>query len=150
MRFKDLHWESGYGRWPAYNMSKLANLLFCYEFARKINANNLNIRSVAAHPGFAETNLFLSPRMDNSRLIGVLYEFSNKYVAQDALAGALPTLYAATAYGVKSGDYYGPAHFRGWRGPTKKVKSNWRSRSLKDAARLWEVSEELTSVNFEF
>lgn len=150
MRFKDLHWESGYGRWSAYGMSKLANLLFCYEFARKIKANNLNIRSVAAHPGFTETNLFISPRMDNSKLIGFLYEVSNKYLAQDVLMGALPTLYAATAYGVKNGDYYGPAHFRGWRGPPTKVKSNWRSRSQKDAAKLWKVSEELTAVKFEF
>jgi NAD(P)-dependent dehydrogenase (short-subunit alcohol dehydrogenase family) len=148
MRFHDLHWNSGYGRWSAYGMSKLANLLFCYEFARKIKANHLNVRSVAAHPGFTETNLFLSPRMDNSKLIAYIYRVSNQYVAQDVLMGALPTLYAATAYGVKNGDYYGPAHFRGWRGPPKKVKSNWRSRSLRDAARLWKVSEELTSVKW--
>ncbi|MBN1656670.1 MAG: SDR family oxidoreductase [Deltaproteobacteria bacterium] len=148
MRFHDLHWSKGYRRWSAYGMSKLANLLFCYEFARKISEKNLSILSVAAHPGLAETNLFISPRMENPRPIAFLYKLANNYLAQDASIGSLPLLYAATAPGVGNGEYFGPAYLRGWRGPPKKANSNRRSLRLKDAAQLWQVSEELTGVKW--
>jgi NAD(P)-dependent dehydrogenase (short-subunit alcohol dehydrogenase family) len=148
MRFDDLQWENGYKRWKAYGMSKLANLLFCYEFARKIRARNLNILSLAAHPGLAATNLFISPRMQNSKLVSFLCKTANDYLAQDVKMGALPILYAATVDTVKNGDYFGPADLREWRGYPVKVSSSRRSRNTKDAVRLWRVSEELTAVHW--
>jgi hypothetical protein len=62
--------------------------------------------------------------------------------------GTLPTLYAATAPDVNGGDYIGPRDFFGSWGPPMKVQSNARSHDAEAAARLWEVSAELTGVRF--
>ena len=73
----------------------------------------------------------------------------NRLFSQTAEMGALPTLYAATAPAVGGGDYIGPdAMFESWGHPVK-VGSSARSRSVEDARRLWEVSEELTGVRFD-
>ena len=62
--------------------------------------------------------------------------------------GALPTLYAATAPDVSGGDYFGPGGFMEMRGYPKKAGSNDRSRDQEAAAKLWDVSEELTGVHY--
>ncbi len=147
----DLHGEQNYSKWGAYGQSKLANLLFTYELQRKLGAAGSSVMSVAAHPGYAATNLQFggSDRGDTSlqaRFMGVL----NKVLAQSAEMGALPTVYAAASPTVQGGDYIGPkgpAEQRGW--PTK-VQSNGRSRDADLAARLWAVSEKLTGVRYEF
>ncbi len=69
-------------------------------------------------------------------------------MSQKPEMGALPTLYAATAPDVKGGDYYGPRGFMEMRGYPKKVLSSKRSHDGAVAARLWEVSEELTGVQY--
>ncbi len=63
--------------------------------------------------------------------------------------GALPTLYAATAPDVKGGEYFGPSGLFELHGHPKRVKSNRRSYDEDTAARLWEVSEQLTGVSFD-
>src|SRR5579863_3490584 len=55
IRFDDLAWKKGYRKWFAYGMSKLANLLFTVEMARRAKSKNLNLIAVAAHPGYAST-----------------------------------------------------------------------------------------------
>ena len=75
--------------------------------------------------------------------------FANALFAQSAAMGALPTLYAATAPDVHGGDYIGPDGFGEIWGNPRKVGSSARSRNEKDAARLWEISEELTGVRYE-
>jgi hypothetical protein len=77
-------------------------------------------------------------------------KFLNRFFAQDASMGALPTLYAATEDDVKGGEYYGPSGFLEMNGPPKRVKSNKRSHDESLAARLWDVSEQLTGVEFPF
>ena len=57
MRFTDLQSEKYYQKWLAYGQSKLANLLFAYELQRKLTRQEGNTISVAAHPGWAATNL---------------------------------------------------------------------------------------------
>jgi hypothetical protein len=74
---------------------------------------------------------------------------SNRLFSQSAAMGALPTLYAATADDVRGGDYIGPNGFGETWGHPKKVRSSARSHDLEAAARLWDVSEELTGVRFE-
>ena len=150
INFDDLQGERSYSKWGAYGQSKLANLLFTYELQRRLTAAGSSVKSVAAHPGYAATNLQYggSDRSDRSlqtRLMHVL----NKVIAQSAEMGALPTVYAAAAPAVQGGDYIGPkgpAEQRGW--PTK-VRSNDRSHDLATAARLWMVSEELTGVVYD-
>ena len=62
--------------------------------------------------------------------------------------GALPTLYAATAPDVGGCDYYGPDGWLGLRGYPKKMRSSDRSYDKATAAKLWTVSEELTSEKY--
>ena len=55
--FDDLQRERRYTRWAAYGQSKLANLLFTFELQRRLTAAGSPLRAVAAHPGYAATNL---------------------------------------------------------------------------------------------
>ena len=151
INFDDLQSERRYERWTAYGQSKLANLLFAFELARQAQAAGLALRSVAAHPGYADTNLqFVAPRMAGSRVMEGLSGIANKVFAQSAEKGALPTLYAATVPGLPSGSYVGPDGPLEARGHPRLVGTNARARDEATARRLWEVSEELTGVRYQF
>ena len=150
MRWGDLHGERSYGKWTAYGQSKLANLLFSYDLQRRLDIKRAATISVACHPGYAATNLqFAGPRMQGSSLLEAGAGLLNRLFAQSATMGALPSLYAATAPGVRGGDYFGPGGFAEMWGPPKKVGSSARSRLAGDAARLWEISEDATGVRFD-
>jgi NAD(P)-dependent dehydrogenase (short-subunit alcohol dehydrogenase family) len=149
MRFEDLQWERGYWRWAAYAQSKLANLLFAYELQRRLKNAQAAVISVACHPGWAATNLqFAGPRMAGSPVMEWLAWLLNRLVAQNAEMGALPTLYAATAPGVRGGDYIGPDGLGEMRGYPTKVQSSRRSCDRKAAEHLWQISEKLTGVRY--
>ena len=144
--FDDLQRERRYIRWRAYGQSKLANLMFAYELDRRLRAVGSPIKSVAAHPGYAATNLqFAAPPL----LDRIVMTVSNKVIAQSAAMGALPQLYAATYPGLESGTYVGPDGIGEQRGHPKPVGSSGAARNEETARRLWEVSEELTGVSFE-
>jgi NAD(P)-dependent dehydrogenase (short-subunit alcohol dehydrogenase family) len=140
--FDDLQWEKKrYQPNAAYGQSKLANLLFTYELQRKLTAAKIDTLSVAAHPGWTATNLQAnSPGL----------RFLNRFISQEPRMGALPTLYAATAADVRGGQYFGPSGFMELAGYPKRVQSNARSRDENVAARLWDVSETLTGVQYDF
>ena len=139
IRFDDLHYEKRYSRWGAYCQSKVANLLFCYELQRRLSATGASCRSVAAHPGWTHTNLFAQSW--TARVTG-------SYIAMDADAGAAPTLRAATEPEAEGGSYYGPGGFLEIWGSAVRVQSNRYSQREDVAARLWAVSQDLTSVRF--
>ena len=139
--FDNLNGERGYNRAAAYGQSKLANLLFTYELQRKLDSAQIDTLSVAAHPGWAATNL-----QQHSRPVN----FMNRFLAQSAAMGALPTLYAATAPDVQGGDYYGPGRRFESVGYPRKVASNGRSHDTAVATRLWAISEQLTGVEYPF
>ena len=143
--FDDLNWErKSYKAWRAYGQSKLANLLFTSELQRRLSAAGSPVLAMAAHPGYAATNLqFHSGR----RVLDLVSIAGNRLIAQDEDGGALPTLYAAVA-DVPGDSFAGPGGFMEQRGAPKLVG---RSGAAKDAAvarRLWDVSEELTGVSF--
>lgn len=143
----DLNFEHRkYGRWPAYGQSKLANLLFTYELQRRLSAAGSPVKAVAAHPGYAATNL----QGHTESVMDTVMGFANRVVAQSAEMGTLPMLYAATASGVVGGAYYGPDGFMEQRGHPKRVGSNAKSRDEEVAASLWDASEELTGVTYDF
>jgi NAD(P)-dependent dehydrogenase (short-subunit alcohol dehydrogenase family) len=149
LRFDDPAWEHGYSKWGAYGMSKLANLLFTYELARRARVAGLALCSVAAHPGYSSTNLQLrSAELANSKLKEWATGWFTPLVAQKAELGALPQLYAAVADEVSSGDFIGPDGFYEMRGYPQKTRSNARSHDAADMQRLWELSERLTGVRF--
>jgi NAD(P)-dependent dehydrogenase (short-subunit alcohol dehydrogenase family) len=147
IRFDDLHSERGYRKWRAYAQSKLANLLFAGELARRLGESGAPVRSVACHPGYAATNLqAVGPTLEDSRLMAAIMRLGNRILAQDAAAGALPTLYAATASELAGADYVGPGGPAELWGPPRRLQPAARARDEETAARLWEISERETGV----
>ena len=146
INFDDLQSQRRYNRWLAYNQSKLADLMFALELDRRLRAAGSAIKSVAAHPGYAATNLQTAapPLVDR-----VLMQVTNVLVAQSAEHGALPLLYAATDPGVEGGAYVGPDGIGEFRGRPRLVSPNARARDERTARRLWQVAEELTGVSFQ-
>jgi NAD(P)-dependent dehydrogenase (short-subunit alcohol dehydrogenase family) len=149
MRFDDRMGKRSYSKWGAYGQSKLANLLFTYELQRRLDEAKKDILSVAAHPGYAATNLQAAgPQMEGSRLASAVMDWANRLAAQDAAGGALPTLYAAVSPSVNGGEYFGPAGFMQMNGPPKRVSSSRASHDRAAQQRLWDLSQELTGVGF--
>jgi NAD(P)-dependent dehydrogenase (short-subunit alcohol dehydrogenase family) len=149
IRFDNLQGERHYQRWLAYAQSKLANLLFAFELARRATLADLDLVSVAAHPGYAATNLqSQGARMDGSRVKALVAELGNRLFAQSDAQGALPALYAATMPDVVGGEYFGPDGRSGMRGHPTRAQTAKSARDPELAARLWAVSEELTGVAY--
>jgi NAD(P)-dependent dehydrogenase (short-subunit alcohol dehydrogenase family) len=146
IRFGDLQGERFYFRWTAYGQSKLANLLFAVELERRLRAAGSTVSSMAAHPGYAATNLQTAAPPFFDRLVGSL---GNVLIAQSADMGALPSLYAATFPGLPGGTYVGPDGIGEQRGHPRPVGMASAARDQETARRLWEVSEELTGVRFQ-
>jgi NAD(P)-dependent dehydrogenase (short-subunit alcohol dehydrogenase family) len=145
----DLMGEQSYSPWRAYGQSKLANLLFMRELQRRADAAGLRLLSVAAHPGYAATNLQLAgPRMRGSRVREIFSAAGNLLLAQPAAHGAWPTLRAATDAGARGGDYFGPGGFAEQRGHPVLVGMSDAAADPADAAWLWERSQELTGVRY--
>jgi NAD(P)-dependent dehydrogenase (short-subunit alcohol dehydrogenase family) len=146
MDFDDLHWErKRYRAWRAYGQSKLANLLFTAELQRRLTDAGSKVLSMAAHPGYAATNL---QSHSGSRLMGfAMGTLGNRLLAQDAAGGALPTLYAATA-DLPGNTFVGPSGFQGMRGAPAPCARSKAASDEAAARRLWQVSETLTGVQF--
>jgi NAD(P)-dependent dehydrogenase (short-subunit alcohol dehydrogenase family) len=144
--FDNLGGDRRYFRWRAYGQSKLANLMFALELDRRLRAAGSTVKSLAAHPGYAATNLqFAGP----PGLDAAVMKVSNKVIAQSDEMGALPTLYAATEPGLEGGTFCGPDGFLEQRGHPKRVAPSGAARDQDVARRLWEVSEEMTGVRFD-
>ena len=151
INFDDLQSTNSYSAWRAYAQSKLANLLFTYELQRKLEATGSPVSALAVHPGYASTGLqAVGPTMAASQSKQVMMRFANRVFAQSAVMGALPSAYAATSPRAHGGEYCGPGGFLGQHGYPKKVASSSASHDRAIAARLWQVSEDLTGVSYRF
>ena len=140
MDFDDLQFHKrGYAPWPAYGRSKLANQLFALELQRRLRAAGSPVLVTAAHPGWTATDL--------QRSRGYM-QFLNRIFAMQPPQGALPTLRAATDPDAGGGDYFGPDGILQMRG-YHAHRHGQGGHDEQDAARLWEVSEELTGVRYE-
>jgi NAD(P)-dependent dehydrogenase (short-subunit alcohol dehydrogenase family) len=148
MHFDDLQGERKYSRWGAYGQSKLANLMFCFELQRRATEAGAPLLSVAAHPGYASTNLqFAATDRFYEKAIGWI---GNRVVAQSADMGALPTLYAATVPDLPGGTFVGPGGRSQQRGYPTVVTAARKAYDEDAWRRLWEMSEGLTGVHYEF
>jgi len=143
--FDDLGSERSYQPRTAYQRSKFANAVFGIELDRRLRSAGSPVKSVLAHPGYSATNLQVSGPTGTIRAV---LRLSNAIVAQSAERGALPQLYAATAEGVDGGDFYGPDGRRELRGFPTRVETVGRARDPELGRRLWDVSEELTAVDY--
>ena len=123
IHFDDLQGDAGYNRWLAYAQSKLANLLFAFELARRVSGAELDLVSVAAHPGYAATNLQTTgPALRGSRLGVQVAGVGNRVLAQSATEGALPAALRRLRAGVHGGEYFGPGQLFGMRGAPTRVR----------------------------
>ena len=145
--FDDLHGARHYRRWRAYGQSKLANLLFALELDRRAREARTPLVSAAAHPGYAATNLQTSSPPAHEALAMRLL---NPLIAQSAAMGALPVLFAATVDDLPGGTYIGPDGPGEARGHPRPVSPSRRAEDPEVARRLWDVSERLTGVSFDF
>ncbi|MFD4461983.1 oxidoreductase [Nocardia sp. NPDC058480] len=138
----DPNWEQRrYDRWLAYGQSKLANLMFARELQRRLAGEGAAVISVAAHPGYAATELMSHTESIQDALMWL----GNRTLAPTAEQGALPTLFAATA-DVVPGAFYGPDGFLGLRGNPARAGIAPTARNRKVAAELWELSEKLCGL----
>lgn len=145
LNLDDLNWERrGYQRWGAYGQSKLSNLLFTLELQRRLSAAGSDVRAVAAHPGYASTNL--QSRTENPVQNAVM-AIGNRILAQSDEMGALPELFAATQ-DIPGGSYVGPDGLGEQRGHPTLVGRSSAASDPEAAKRLWELSERLTGVSF--
>ncbi|MGB1207119.1 MAG: oxidoreductase [Chitinophagales bacterium] len=149
MNFEDLNSEKSYQKWTAYGQSKLANILFTLELQRRLTEVNSDTLCIAAHPGYAATNLQgVGPKMTNSKMGESINAWANKLLAQSAEMGALPSLYAATHSPILGGNLYGPHKLWNTRGYPVLNHISKQGRVPADGKQLWEMSEALTNIKF--
>ena len=146
IRLDDLNYEQGYRPWPVYQQSKLAMLMFAVELDRRSEANGWGLTSVAAHPGFARTDLIANGPADGNAVFTWGSRMLAAFLSHSAPNGALPTLMAATMPDVTGGQYFGPQGFQEMKGPPGPGKIEPQALDARVAADLWAASERLTGV----
>ena len=148
MDFDNLNWEHDYKPWPAYRRTKLANLLFGFELHRRLHRAHSPTMSIVVHPGVSNTNLFASGPGSGGGIQAVMAPLVIRLIAQSDAQGALPTLYGATSPDAQSGHFYGPNGFRQMRGYPVEVRAEQQAYDEALAAKLWQISEQLTGVRY--
>ena len=143
IRWDDLNWSQGYDRYGAYGQSKLANVMFALELHNRLQDDNSAVKSLAAHPGIARTNL-QPAALDSggNRWEALAYRLMDP-LFQSAEMGALPQLHAATAPSAQSGEHYGPSQFGGLRGSPGQCRIAPTALDPSQRKRLWALSEQL-------
>ncbi len=145
--FANLQAERKYNSWAAYQQSKLANLLFTFELQRQSDAFGWGLMSSAAHPGYARTEL-IPNGPGTGGLKGMGMKVLGSFLSHSAAAGALPTLFAATASEAAPNGYYGPNGFYELKGSVAPAEVLPQAKDEAVARKLWEVSEQLTGVKW--
>lgn len=133
INFDDLNAEKSYSGWGAYSNSKLMNVLFTYELARRLQGSGVTVNCL--HPGFVATQF----GKNNGGLIGLGLSLVQRVGAISPQQGAETTLYLATSPEVEgiTGRYFDQK---------KAVESSKISQDEETARRLWEISLELTGL----
>ena len=151
IRFDDLAARKHYVPMQAYAQSKLGNLMFALDLEKRLRARGSRVRSIAVHPGVAESSLL---KIGSGRgLAGVAERALQKTIGKimnSDVEGALPTLFAATASEAQGGSYYGPQGIGETRGgDVGPAKIAPQARDPEAQRRLWEACVALTGVGGE-
>ena len=141
--YDDIHARNAYDRMRRYRMSKFANILFMLELQKKLTQVGSSVISVACHPGVASTDL------GRHTFLETIFHWLRP-LFNSPLEGAKPTLMAATKKSAQGGDYFGPKGFFELRRSARRVGVIERATRPESAIRLWEVSEKLTKVQYDF
>lgn len=131
IQFDNLDGEKKYTAWSAYGQSKLANILFAVELARRLEGTNATANSL--HPGVIPTNL----GRHMSGLVTALFGLVGGVIFKSVEQGASTTCYVAAHPDLDgiSGHYFAD---------NNPQKPSAYARNGKLAIRLWEESEKLT------
>ena len=129
--FDDIQGRRRYSGWRAYKRSKLANILFTYELARRLEGTGVTAN--ALHPGFVRTNFFEGL----TGWIGFITRLGASLVAIGPEEGARTSIYLASSPEIEgvSGQYFVKS---------RPARSSPQSHDRVAADRLWRLSEELT------
>jgi NAD(P)-dependent dehydrogenase (short-subunit alcohol dehydrogenase family) len=138
LNFDDLHNTQGYKGLRTYAESKLANIMFTYELARRLEQETANITVNAVHPGFVISGLAKDPNSLQGWLLR-LGMFLIRWKQMPPEKGARTSLYVATSPEVEgiTGQYFEKS---------KVVPSSDASLVETDWLRLWEISKKLTAL----
>lgn len=145
INYDDIMFDQNYSTTAAYAQSKLANLLYASELARRIASSRSPVKVVCAHPGYSNTNLQnTGPTGLLKTAVGVL----TPLIAQPSRLGAYPSVLAAAGTEAVQGAYYGPTKMGGMRGPVGDSPRSSAAQDSQAASRLWALSEELLGTEF--
>ena len=146
MAWDDLQGERDFQPTMAYRRSKLANLLHSFELQRRLAAAGVtDTIAVAAHPGVAASNFWASGAGPGLAWAGRIANAGIAVVFNTTRQGARPIVHAATDPDVVAGRVYGPRFAQRWGAPDE-VQPSAAALDVDAAARLWQISEELTGV----
>ncbi|WP_275006188.1 SDR family oxidoreductase [Promicromonospora iranensis] len=153
INWPDLNWERSYNVMHAYRQSKITLGLFGLELERRSRAGGWGITSNLSHPGVAPTSLLAARpelgRTEDTPHIRRIRWLSEHGVLLGTIETAmLPALLAATDPAAKPGTLYGPSGPGTLGGAPAEQRMHRPLRSLTEAARIWQVSEELTKTSF--
>ena len=143
IQWKDPNWEQSYERYGAYGQSKLANVMFALELDARLRQRQSTIRSLAAHPGLARTQLQPTAIASGGNRVEALAYRLMDPLFQSAAMGALPQLHAATAPSAQGGEHYGPNQLGGLRGHPCICRVALAANKPAERQRLWSLSEQL-------
>lgn len=148
IRLGDLNYQTHYSPWPVYQQSKLAMLMFALELQRRSDAHGWGLTSVAAHPGFARTDLIANGHAGKPGLFARGARLLEAVLSHSAADGALPILMAATLPDPTPSGYYGPTGFQEMKGPPGVAAIKRQAKDADVARGLWAESERLTGVTY--
>jgi NAD(P)-dependent dehydrogenase (short-subunit alcohol dehydrogenase family) len=138
----DLNWEHRrYSRAGAYAQSKLANLMFSLELERRLAETRSSLRAIAAHPGYAATEV----GSNTGTWFDGLFGFGKKVLQRTPAQGA-ESVVCAAADPSMTGGLIGPGMLL--YGSPHQARIARRARDRDAARRLWELSEKFTGVTF--
>lgn len=150
LHLDDINWEkSRYGPLKAYARSKLAFLTFSMELNRRLRQVGSNVLAVAAHPGFAATEIGVHHPLTNPKnALGRWINSQLEKLTPVPADAARPVLFAALDQGVEGGDYYGPGGWLELGGEPAPARLKATTRDVELGRRLWALSESLTGISY--
>ncbi|MGV0744678.1 SDR family oxidoreductase [Mycolicibacterium sp. XJ870] len=151
INWDDPNFEKSYSAGKAYSQSKIANLMFGLELNRRSERAGWGITSNVSHPGVTPTNLLAAqPGMGRTRdtlQVRMVRLFARIGVVNKSIdEGMQPALYAAVHRKAEGGKLYGPSGFQHLSGPPAEQEVYKPARDAAEAARLWDLSENLVGV----
>ncbi len=132
INFDDVEFKKGYSGWTAYGQSKLANVMFTYELARRLDGTRVTVN--ALHPGFVATGF----GHNNGGLMRTGMNVVQKIAAKKPEQGAATSIYLASSPQVEgvTGKYFSDS---------KETKSSSASLEVSAQQRLWALSEQMVT-----